>query len=105
MVYQANKCNYIAEDYDTDASEKAMEDVLKNCQLKSRAQKDVADVNDPKASIHTFTGLLGGIEYAAIVRARNRCGWSDWSEILTLVTPTSEPERCPQAVPLEKHQN
>jgi len=54
----------------------------------------VNDLNDPSRPDHLFGELLGGIPYAAGLRAHNKEGPSDWSQVLTVVTPCGEPEQC-----------
>jgi hypothetical protein len=105
IMKKANKCNYVSDDYETEPAEAAMWEVLNTAELKSQAQKDVKDPNDPSEALHSFSGLLGGITYSMVVRACNRCGWSDWSQIMSTKTPNAEPERCPQAVLLQPFQN
>lgn len=52
--------------------------------------------------MHTFTGLLGGIQLAVAMRARNDKGFSDWSVPLDgLRTPASVPEQCPPLMLVE----
>jgi len=106
VIKRANECNYPqeGEEFDAESADAAVWRVLQVDKLKDRKKKDVQDPKDPAASKHRFEGLLGGLGYMAVVRARNRCGWSDWSAMTFAKTPNSEPEQCPQALLLESNQ-
>jgi hypothetical protein len=104
-VKEANDCNYVnGDDFMAEESNAAVWKVLSRIKLKSCVRLKVADAEDPNEPTHTFTELLGGIVYAAAVRAYNSEGWSDWSAMLTVQTPSAKPEQCPQLVLLEAKQ-
>jgi hypothetical protein len=109
-INAANECNYVNQDPDA-AMEFAAEEcneavwkVLSAITLKSKVRPQAQDAQDPNAPTHTFTDLLGGIAYEAAVRAYNSEGWSDWSAVMTVQTPSAKPEQCPPMVLLETQQ-
>jgi len=103
LVKKANECHYLneAHEYDADTADAAVWNVMNAIELKAKSKKVVEDPSDPDAAMNVFDGLLGGISYMAVVRAGNKCGWSDWSTDVSVTTPSAEPERCPQASLLE----
>lgn len=106
LVKKSSACNYIDDaEFDAEKADAAVWAVLGSIQIKYQEALNVTDANDASSSRHKFEGLLGGITYSAVVRARNRCGWSDWSGVHSAETPTAEPEQCPGAKFLEANQN
>jgi len=115
LVDRANECNYAQGEVDvwaTDAekaevankADEAVWAVLTMASIKAHARLKVEDAQDPDAPTHTFTELFGGIVYSAAVRAYNREGWSDFSPVLSVETPSARPEQCPQLSMLQATQ-
>jgi hypothetical protein len=107
MLDRANACNQTDEhgQFDADEAEVAVQQVLKEISLKSHASLKVEDAENPEEPTHMFTELFGGIVYSSAVRAYNSEGWSDFSPVLSVETPSAKPEQCAQLLLLEATQN
>jgi len=62
----------------------------------------IEEYDDPNLLTHSFSGLLGGLDFAVTVRCRNGEGQSGWAEPLATVrTPAAVPFQCPPPQVLE----
>jgi hypothetical protein len=105
LVDQANSCGGDdSHEFVAHKVEEAVEALFKTATLKACDRLKVEELQDPDAPTHTFTGCFGGITYSAAVRAYNSEGWSNFSPVLSVETPSAKPEKCAQLVLVESLQ-